>query len=180
MRVLLVLGPVVAFGLVVACGGKSKPASSATVATIAATAAPALDPANATYVIDGKPVTLTNGKSDVPIAPGSASHRITTLTSTTATGDIDGDGKPDAAVVITDTSGGSGVFSHLAAVLSSGGSGAPTALLGDRITVNQVSVNAAKVTVTYVTRPDGVPFSTPPSVPVTKTFVLSDNKLVPQ
>jgi hypothetical protein len=46
--------------------------------------------------------------------------------------------------------------------------------------VNQVAVDSGKVTVTYLTRPDGVPFSTPPSVPVTKTFVLSGNKLVPQ
>src|SRR5262249_12386736 len=110
----------------VACGTKTKSSSSSN-----SSVGVALDPANATYGLDGKSISLASGKSDVAIAPGSASHRVTTLTSTTASGDIDGDGKSDIAVVLTDTSGGSGVFSYLAAVVSSRGAGTEGVSLGD-------------------------------------------------
>ncbi len=139
---------------------------------------PTPDAANATYQIDNQQVQLTNGKSDVPAASGSASRNVTTLTSFVASGDIDGDGKPDAAVVLTSSPGGSGTFYYVAVVLSSGSASVKAFLLGDRVRVTSLTVSSGKIEVSYLTRPDTAPFSAAPSVPVTKTLSLQNGSLV--
>jgi hypothetical protein len=140
---------------------------------------PAPDAANATYLIEGKMVTLSNGKADQPAAPGSASRSVTTLSAFAATGDLDGDGKLDLAAVLTNSPGGSGTFYYLAALMSSSSAPSPALLLGDRISVTQVALKSGIVTVSYSTRPDGAPFTATPSVPVSKTFRFSGGKLTP-
>ena len=138
-----------------------------------------LDAANASYSIDGTTVTLVSGSADEPAASGSSSRTVTAITGSTGTGDLDGDGKPDLAVVITRSLGGSGTFYYVAALVMSDNSPRTALLLGDRISVSQVSTKVGAVTVTYLTRPEGAPFTAAPSVPASKTFSLAGGQLKP-
>jgi len=67
---------------------------SKTAATLSSTAASLKD---ATYLIDGQPVTLVNGLSKISI-PNSASRQVTRYFGNEATGDLNGDGLPDLTV----------------------------------------------------------------------------------
>lgn len=150
-------------------------------ATGAATTPP--DPANATYRIGDELITLTNGRSEVPVAPGSASKRLTLLLPAyTAYGEITGDGATDTAAILVDQPGGSGSFYYLAALRGPRSWPRPSleaALLGDRIQVERVTVADGTVSVAYVDRKPDEPMSAPPSVKVTKHFVAKGGMLVP-
>lgn len=139
---------------------------------------PTTDPSNATYAIDGTDVTLTDGLSEVPAAPGSATFITTTLSSRQSYADLNADALADAAVVLTHDPGGSGTFYYLAAVAAAGSGSAPTLLLGDRITVDRVTAAHGQITVGYLDRAPGEAFATAPTVPVTRTFKLIAGALV--
>src|SRR5262245_26178282 len=79
-----------------------------------------VDAANATYTLDKKPVTLVAGRFEEAAAPGSAARSLTTLTDKRANADLTGDGKQDAAVVLTFNGGGSGVFSYVVVLVGAG------------------------------------------------------------
>lgn len=94
-----------------------------------------VDYKNATYKIDGKSVTLINGEAETEIAPGSASKSITKYFGNEVVSDLNNDGRPDIAFIITQTNGGSGTFYYAVAALntSNGYLGSDLVLLGDRI-----------------------------------------------
>ncbi len=152
-----------------ACGDDATPAPSPSPAS--------LNPANATYVIDGKSITLSSGKADAAAAPGSASRNVTTLTQFTASGDIDGDGKNDTAVILTNSGGGSGTFYYVAVLLGSTNAATNTLLLGDRISVTQVAIKSGAIVVDYLDRPSSAPMSAEPSVPTEKNLVVVGGQL---
>ena len=52
---------------------------------------------NGTYLIDGQPLTLTNGLFEIQAAPGSSSKQITRYFGNEVTGDLNKDGKADVA-----------------------------------------------------------------------------------
>ena len=178
----------------------STPAATATIGSAAASSVPAAtatrppaatsatsvpsstapDPQNATYTVEGKPVTLVIGVSEVAAAPGSASKVTTKYFGNQATGDLNADGKPDIAFVLTQNSGGSGTFFYVAADLSSpaGYAGTNAVLLGDRIAPQTTEIRNAEVVVNYADRRPGEPMTTPPSVGVTKYLRIVDGKLV--
>lgn len=140
----------------------------------------AFDPANATYMIDGAPVVLVNGSSSEPAALGSATQIVTTLFGTPITGDLNGDGRADAAVILVQNPGGSGTFYYIAAAIDSGHGviGTNAILLGDRIAPQTVGISNGKITVNYADRKPNEPMSTPPSVGMTKYFVYDESLLV--
>ena len=140
--------------------------------------APAADPANAGYLIEGEEVVLEDGLSDVPFAPGSATSTRTELGAHRSYGDLDGDGVLDAASALVQNPGGSGTFHYLA--VSPGGSGGPgpTLFLGDRVAVERVAVAHGRVTVSYLARAFGAPMVSPPTIPVTRHVVLEEGRLV--
>ena len=72
---------------------------------------------NATYTIEGQPVTLVDGYAEVPAAPGSASKTVTQYFGNEAVGDLNGDGVPDVAFLLTQNGGGSGTFYYVVAAL---------------------------------------------------------------
>lgn len=66
---------------------------------------------NATYLIEGQFVTLVDGFFEIESAPGSATRITTSYFGNEAFGDLNGDGMEDVAFLLTQSSGGSGIFS---------------------------------------------------------------------
>ena len=155
-------------------------APTGTAASGGAAPVSAPDPSNATFTVDKNTITLANGRSEKEAAPGSATKVVTALTDKRVTGDVDGDGRADAIVVLTYQPGGSGTFYYLAAVLNgaSGVTTTPATLLGDRIVVNAVRLDGATIVVDLLDRASGQPFTASPSVSVTKRFAVTNGTLV--
>ncbi len=134
------------------------------------------DAKNATYVIEGSPVTLVNGVSVVAAAPGSASNITTRYFGNEVVHDLNGDGRPDVAFILTQNTGGSGTFYYAVAALNlpNGYVGSHGFLLGDRIAPQATTIDEGTTTVgtkrqnvivfNYADRKPGDSFATPPSV----------------
>ena len=129
------------------------------------------DGKNSTFTIDGNSVTLVNGISQVPAAPGSASMVTTRYFGNEATGDLNGDGLPDIAFLVTQDSGGSGLFYYaVAAVQTPSGYKTTNAfLVGDRIAPQSsyIPANSQELQVNYAERNLGEPMTAQPSVGAT-------------
>jgi predicted lipoprotein with Yx(FWY)xxD motif len=125
---------------------------------------------NATYTIDGQPVTLVNGYSEVASAPGSVSKTITKFFGNEATGDLNGDGIPDTAFLLTQTGGGSGTFYYVVVALkaANGYTGTNAVLLGDRIAPQTTQIEYGEVVVNYADREPSEPMTMKPSVGMSK------------
>lgn len=126
---------------------------------------------NATYKINGLPITLKNGVSEVPTVPGSASKIITRYFGNEVIHDFNGDGREDIAFLLTQENGGSGTFYYVVAALSTvnGYVGSQGLLLGDRIApqTTEISSNPNQkdvIVVNYAERKPGEPMTAEPSV----------------
>jgi heat shock protein HslJ len=113
------------------------------------------DMANATYAgVFDKPVTLTDGRWEgAPFVDGGASRPSVGLARNfVLTGDIDGDGRDDAVVLLWESSGGSGTRSFLAAMSRANGAvvNLGTSLVGDRVQVKTGSVAAGRIALDIV------------------------------
>lgn len=138
------------------------------------------DVENGTYTIEQRTVTLRDGVFEEPAAPGSAAKSTIRLLNARDLGDLAGKGLRDAAVVLTQTGGGSGTFYYLAAVLSAGGgkgTATPAVLLGDRISVEGVNIASGKISVHLVVRGPSEPLAASPSVRATRTFEVKAGAL---
>jgi hypothetical protein len=142
------------------------------------------DPRNATYTINGQPVTLVNGVAEQPAAPGSAEKIVTQYFGNAVEVDLNSDGKLDSGFLLTQTTGGTGVFFYAAAAIQNpAGSyqGTNAILLGDRIAPQSTNVdpnNPAQFIVNYADRAPGEPMSAQPTQGVSKTFKLDNGTLV--
>jgi hypothetical protein len=85
---------------------------------------------------------LKNGLYREAAAPGSVTEILVRATTLHDFGDLDGDGTPDAVIVLESDPGGSGVFFDLSPVLNRGGQPLPLApvALGDRVQVHSVDI----------------------------------------
>jgi heat shock protein HslJ len=133
--------------------------------------APALSPRDATYVIEGRAVTLVGGISETEAAPGSASKVVTRYFGNEVTHDFDGDGREDTVFLLTQQTGGSGTFYYVVAALNKkeGYVGSQALFLGDRIApqTTEMSQNSRQkdvLIVNYADRAPGESFSNRPSV----------------
>ncbi|MBI2030725.1 hypothetical protein HYT05_03815 [Candidatus Kaiserbacteria bacterium] len=140
-----------------------------------AAAALPFDPQNATYMIDGQPVTLVNGLSEVEAAPGSATKTTTRYFGNEARGDLNGDGQEDLAYLITYDGGGSGLFYFVAAAIKSadGYKIANPFLVGDRIAPQTTEIVSGELRVNYAERKPGEPMTAQPSVGVTMRLKIA-------
>jgi len=133
-----------------------------------------IDPLNATYIIEEKSVTLVNGKTEQEIVAGSASKLKTMAFGTPTKGDLNDDGIVDAALILTQNSGGSGTFYYAAAAVYNSGNkktvGTNGILLGDRIAPQNILINGEIILVNYADRKKGESMATPPSVGISKYF----------
>ena len=142
-------------------------------------AAPVFNPLNATYIIEGQPVTLTDGKAATQAAPGSAAMIATAVFGEPASGDLNGDGMPDAALILVQDPGGSGIFYYAAAAINASGTaqGTNAVLLGDRVAPQNIQIQNGQIVVNYADRNAGESMATPPSVGVTKYLIYRGSVL---
>lgn len=135
-----------------------------------APANPHFDPLNATYTVEGRAVALVNGKATMPAAPGSATQITTMAFGEPVTGDLNGDGKPDAAIMLVQDPGGSGAFYYVAAAINmtTGTYGTNAILLGDRVAPQNIQIQNGQIIANYADRAPGEPMTTPPSIGVSK------------
>ena len=135
---------------------------------------------NAAYVIDGKSILLVNGRAETPSVPGSASKVVTQFFGSETTGDLNADGKPDEAFIVTQTTGGSGTFYYVVAALKKGSGyvGTNAILLGDRVAPQSTEIRAeGRIIANYADRKTGEPLSAQPSVAVSKYLTLEGEVL---
>jgi hypothetical protein len=137
------------------------------------------DPGNATYSIDGQSVTLINGGNQTPAAPGSAEEVVTKIFGGPVSGDLNGDGVPDAAVMLVQDPGGSGTFYYIAVAINApgGAQGSNAILLGDRIAPQNIEIKDGQIVANYADRKAGESMATPPSVGISKYFIYESSTL---
>ena len=138
---------------------------------------------NAEYPIEvalkGK-AQLKDGVFEETVVPGSATKTRISLTGKQESGDLNGDGLPDAAVTLWANPGGSGTFTYLAAVINKNGTAMPAAsvFLGDRIIVKSLAIQSGEIFVTMLTRKPNEAMSAKPTVEVIRKFRLQGKNLV--
>jgi hypothetical protein len=137
---------------------------------------------NSTYrgILD-EAVTLDGGvyEGDSFVA-GSASHPVVTLLpEPVAFGDMNGDGRPDAAIILVSDSGGSGSFVYLAAVESRDGvaDNVATLLLGDRVQVKSLAIEKGRLVARLLSHAPDDPACCP-SRETIREFTLAGETLV--
>lgn len=139
------------------------------------------DPLNITYKIEGEEFTLVNGKAEKEIVPGAASKIEVMVWSKPAVGDLNADGANDAALVLNYSGGGSGNFYYVAVVLKNPKDGKTIVtnafLLGDRVTMEDISIKTGVIIVNYTDRRIDESIITQPSIGVTKQFALEGTTL---
>jgi hypothetical protein len=139
---------------------------------------------NATYLSDwyeGGTVQLNDGYYEERYGEGETDRAATSLIETgIAFGDLDFDGSEDAIVLLVTNGGGTGQFYDLQVVLNDNGQ--PNAVayqpLGDRIILNDLSINHGIITVDMITQgpTDG---ACCPTLPLTLKYELQADQLAP-
>lgn len=129
------------------------------------------DPRNATYLIHNEPFTLVNGYAEKEIKAGSASKVVTKYFGNDLQIDLNDDGREDFVFLLTQETGGSGIFFYVVAALNmeDGWQGSHALLLGDRIApqTTEISQNPSHknvIVVNYAERNPGEAMSEQPSV----------------
>ena len=92
-------------------------------------------------------------------------------------GDLNHDGRTDAAVLLLQHTGGSGSFIYLAAAVDDV-SAIESFFLGDRIRVRSMAIKNGVVTVDYLEHSAKQPMASPPTVEVSRSFKLMDGSLI--
>ena len=93
------------------------------------------DHRSATYSIDGQSITLADGFAEIEVDPDSASKITTRYFGNEVVADLNNDGRDDVVFILTQETGGSGIFYYVVAALNTEGGyiGSEGYLLGDRI-----------------------------------------------
>lgn len=126
--------------------------------------------------VSQKTVRLVNGKYE---AGSGADYLLATmLADPIALGDINGDGLADAAVILGENTGGSGVFESLVVVLNQGGVPAQWAdtRLGDRVKVNSMAIQGQQVVMNLLVSGPNDPMCCP-SLAETQAYRLTKGGL---
>jgi hypothetical protein len=139
---------------------------------------------NMTYKVEdatkGRAILRSGKFADKPFEPGAASRLEVFFGDKVAHGDLNGDGTSDAAVILWESSGGSGTDVLIAAVINEGGKPRHIAseCLGDRVNVRALSIKGGVITVEILTQGphDAMP---DPTVPETHRFLLDGGRLIP-
>lgn len=121
---------------------------------------------DASFIVDGKTFALVDGFAEIESAPGSASKETLSIFGAPIYDDLDNDGDEDSAVLLQQTSGGSGVFYYAALALFDGTKYVSTnaMFLGDRIAPQTIEIQEGRAVFNYVDRKAGEPMTAQPSV----------------
>ena len=129
----------------------------------------------------GGSITLADGVHYVtpPAGEPPEDYTVRLLDLPIAFGDLDDDGDADAAVILVERAGGTGLFYSVAAVVSESGGvhGAAVAFLGDRVVVNSIGVSDGVIAIEGIAHGPGEPLCCP-SLEVIWEFELSGGALV--
>lgn len=123
------------------------------------------DPLSLTYTIDGDPVTLVKGTSET-VLPDSSSTETTEIFGKPIFGDITGDGKDDAVLMVAQYGAGTGQFYYVTVAIGTpdGFRGMDSVFVGDRIAPQNISIEkSGRIAVNYADRGADEPFTTEPS-----------------
>jgi len=136
-------------------------------------------PRDANYLVDGVAFRLRDGLATIERVPGAASKTVVRMFGEPVAGDLDGDGVPDTALILIQTTGGSGTFYYVAAAFNRGGMffGTTAVLLGDRIAPQHLTIRHGMVIVDYADRQPGEPMATLPTHRVTKYLACKEGRL---
>jgi hypothetical protein len=139
-----------------------------------ATADESNDVFNAVYRIEKMTVQLVNGHAESKAAPGSASRIITQAIDEAVFGDLDGDGQVEAALFLSQDSGGSGTFFYVAAAQRADGRwrGTNAVFIGDRVAPEAIHIGDGVIIVQYLDRRPEDPMTVAPSVAKTLEIEL--------
>jgi len=120
-------------------------------------------------------VTLKDGVFTEGVSPNTTSVQMLDVV---AYGDLNGDGVDDAAVILAENGGGSGVFESVVAVLDSGGLPYPVgqALLGDRFKINSAKIASGEISLDMVVQGPNDPMCCP-TQPEGQTYRLIEGML---
>lgn len=136
--------------------------------------------ANMTYAVDLFPsgsVTLVDGSYAEAIPDSASTMEATLIPEFTAYGEVNGE--PTAAVIVAANGGGSGTFYYLEVVQMQDGApvNVASALLGDRVVINSVSIDNDTIYVDMVTHGQADPACCPTEQTVV-AYQLMGNQLV--
>lgn len=136
-------------------------------------------PRDATYLIDDMEYVLKEGQVTIETFPGAASKTVLKIYGEPVSGDLDDNGAVDAAIVLVQTTGGSGTFYYVAAALNREGNfvGTRAVLVGDRITPRQLAIRYGVVFIDYADRWPGEAMAMPPSLDKSKYLAIRENRL---
>jgi heat shock protein HslJ len=131
--------------------------------------------------ISDNAVTLREGICEgMPFVPGGASRpRVELLDMPPVVHDLDGDGIDDAAVLLAETSGGSGAFTYLAVVScrDARAVNVGTIGLGDRVMIRSMAGQKGAIVVEFVVAGPGEPLCCP-TRKIRNTYRLRGEKLL--
>jgi hypothetical protein len=122
--------------------------------------------------VSNKTVRLAGGSYT---AGSGADYISANLMDKVAFGDLNGDGKPDSAILLAENTGGSGTFISLVVVLDENGQPVQTssALIGDRAKIDSVTIGPdRKIVVTGAVQGPNDPMCCP-TLQVTETYQLT-------
>lgn len=126
---------------------------------------------NGQYRIDGRTVVLTDGIEQVETAPESSSKIVTRYFGNELETDLNDDGKTDVVFLVTQETGGSGLFYYVVAAVATeqGYVGSDGYLLGDRIAPQTIELSSNPrhknvIVANYADRDPGEPMAAQPSV----------------
>lgn len=131
---------------------------------------------NATFEIGGAQTKLG---TEIQAVPGSAATVKTDYFGNESRGDLNQDGLEDVGFLITQTTGGSGVFYYAVVALrtASGYDGTNAVFLGDRVSPQNTEIRNGMLLVNYAERRLGEPMTVAPSMGKTKYLAVEGKKL---
>jgi hypothetical protein len=134
---------------------------------------------NATYVIEKQAVRLIHGRAEVQAVPGSAIKITTVVFGKPAFGDLNRDGRDDAALFLRHDPGGSGTFYYVAAAIAVKDifQGTNAVLIGDRVSPRTIHIRNGVIIAEYDDLSPDQPMSAAPSIGKTMNLTLNEGYL---
>jgi len=121
---------------------------------------------NLTVTIDQEKFVMKDGVAERNAAPGSAAKNTLRVVGQPVTGDVNGDDKPDTALLLRNEPGGSGTFYYAVLAVNDGGSyrASNVLALGDRIVPKSIDFSDGRFVYRFLERKPGEPMAAEPTV----------------